>query len=96
MSYIRPRILDCGTVIYPKRGWEPPPLIPGYSRKSNNPHSADAWIFIPDWDCCEYRKEFIVQRGVCRCEVLIHKCQHKSQKDLQVNTSICESCKINE
>lgn len=96
MSYIRPRKLDDGTVIYPKRGWEPPPLIPGYVRKSNNPRSADAWIFIPTWNFCEYRKEFIVQRENCRCETLIHRCQHKTQKDLKVDAVVCETCKINE
>jgi len=96
MTYIRPRILEDGTVIYPRRGWEPPPPIPGYTRKSRNPKSGDAWIFLPDWNFCEHRKEFTVQREGCRCETLIYRCQHTTQKDLLLNTAICEACKLNE
>ena len=94
MQILRPRKLIDGSIMYPKRGWEPPPPIPGYTRKSNDPRSADAWVFIPDWNSCEYRKEYIVQRKGCRCETLVYKCQQESQIGLQVNTDICETCKL--
>lgn len=94
MQTLRPRKLTDGSIMYPKRGWEPPPPIPGYIRKSHNPQSADAWVFIPVWNECKYRKEFIVKREGCQCETMVYECQHKSQIGKRVNTPVCESCKL--
>ncbi len=94
MQTLRPRKLADGSIMYPKRGWEPPPPIPGYTRKSHNPKSADAWVFIPDWNACKYRKELIVNREGCQCETMVYECQHKSKVGLRVNTPICDGCKL--
>ena len=51
----RPRLLSDGTITYPHRGWEPPPVPAGYRRKSADLKSADAWIMLPVLPACEDR-----------------------------------------
>jgi hypothetical protein len=94
-TYTQPHRLDDGTLIYPRRGWEPPPPIEGYRRKSNNPRSADAWIFVPCWSDCKFRRSEQVKKEGCRCVTFFHTCTN----DLVgvgrvVTTSICAHCKV--
>ncbi len=96
MKPLRPRKLDNGTIVYPKRGLHPPPPIPGYYRKSDNPRSFDAWIFLPDWKACPFRAEELIQRkdaSCCNCLVYSFYCTHPEEQGLVINTTICESCK---
>jgi len=96
MTYIRPRKLPNGIIVYPKRGWEPPPSIEGYTRQSNNPRRIGAWIFIPDWKHCKYREEHTVKRTNCGCETFVYSCNHPDFQGTQTTTAICEGCKYHE
>jgi hypothetical protein len=58
-THARPRLLNDGTIAYPKRGWEPPAIPAGYERKSNDLRSADAWIFIPIIKPCKHRQRHL-------------------------------------
>jgi hypothetical protein len=86
---LRPRRLADGTVIYPMRGWEPPPAIPGYRRLSMDPKSPDAWAFAPELEPCEFRDERQVQRESCKCWTLVQYCT-KAQQEVQ--TGYCTTC----
>ncbi len=87
-----PRILEDGTVIYPKRGKEPPPCLDGYVRKAEQ--GPDAWILIPLWRYCEYRTHIKRKREDCNCEVLIPICGHSNSNGIEVTLKICEVCKL--
>jgi hypothetical protein len=97
MKYVRPRKMPDGSLAYPKRGWEPPPSIPGYKRKSSNPHSADAWIFLPVWQPCVYRDEIEVSRRACGCISYSYICIHPDDvcNGCTVSADICNECKLN-
>jgi hypothetical protein len=71
-SFDRPRIFADGTIAYPKRGWEPPPPIDGYHRKSTNTRSSDAWVFIPDWPPCKCRSIEYVEKPCGAINVIAH------------------------
>ena len=93
MEPLRSRKLDNGTIVYPKRGALPPPPIAGYYRKSDNPRSADAWIFLPDWKACPFRREELIYRDGCNCLAYSFYCVHPEEQGLGINVTICESCK---
>jgi hypothetical protein len=94
-KYNKPHILDNGTLIYPKRGWEPPPLVEGYQRKSNNPKNSDAWVLIPIWTTCCFRSRVQIPKEGCRCVTFYHICTNKEiGKDVIVNLNLCSSCKF--
>jgi hypothetical protein len=87
MAHGRPNKAVDGVLTYPQRGWEPPPEIAGYRRKSNNLKSPDAWTFIPILPPCEYRsiKEKI---GQCGAISIKYFCKGTRINDL----SICGRC----
>jgi hypothetical protein len=89
MANTKPRIMKDGSIVYPMRGYEPPPSIQGYTRKSNDPRSNDAWIFIPDFKTCKYRKEQEVLKPTCNCYTFISIC---TLSGLEINTTTCETC----
>lgn len=93
-KYLTPRKLADGTVIYPKCGWEPPPSIEGYRRKSNNPRSIEAWMFVPEWVDCSFRAEETRRRESCRCLTLVNVCKHPKMQGKVVGTAICDACKL--
>jgi hypothetical protein len=93
--YTKPHVLDDGTLVYPKRGWEPPPLIEGYCRKSNNPKNSDAWILIPIWTTCIFRKQIQVRKEGCRCVTIYHVCTNENIGcETVVNLNLCSKCKF--
>lgn len=93
-TYNKPHVLDSGILIYPKRGWEPPPPIEGYRRKSNDPRNSDAWIFIPEWAECPFRDKREVRKEGCRCMTYFHVCTNTLVGlDTPVNMNLCNSCK---
>lgn len=95
IRYNKPHVLDDGTLAYPKRGWEPPPLIEGYRRKSDNPRNSDAWILVPIWSTCVYRKQVQVRKAGCRCITMYHACTNENIGiDTIVNLSLCSTCKF--
>jgi hypothetical protein len=85
-----PRILDDGTIIYPKKGKEPPPCLEGYRRKAEQ--GPDAWILIPLWRDCDFRQQVLRRREDCNCEMLVNVCGHPLGQNLELTISICESC----
>ena len=93
-TFNKPHVLDNGTLIYPKRGWEPPPPIEGYQRKSDNPKNSDAWIFVPAWANCPFRKAQEVRKEGCRCMTYFHTCTNEKVGNNPVVTikscSLCE------
>lgn len=48
-SFAKGRLMPDGSIIYPKKGFEPPPPIEGYNRDPGN-----AWRFIPLWPACKF------------------------------------------
>ena len=93
-KYLTPRKLPDGSIMYPKRGWEPPPPIEGYRRKSMNPRSSDAWVFIPEWLDCPFRVEKTQRRESCRCLTLVNICIHPKMRGKIVSTNICDACTL--
>ena len=51
----RPREMSDGSLVYIKRGWEPPSVPDGYRRKSENLHSSEAWVMLPILPECSRR-----------------------------------------
>lgn len=94
MKYTRPREMPDGTLVYPHRGFEPPPLIPGYRRKSNNPRSGDAWVMIPEWQDCKYRCRIELQKTTCRCLTFAFTCNHPDYVGPHLSAEICKSCPL--
>jgi hypothetical protein len=83
----RPRILSDGTITYPKKGWEPPPVPEGYRRKGSNLRSSDAWVFIPVLQECP-RRSFHITYTICGAARLSYRCAlHGDVKPPQ-----CKSC----
>lgn len=69
----RPRFMADGTIVYPKRGWEPPPIPAGYRRKSDNLRSADAWIMLPVLPDCQQR-QIITKETPCGAVKITYRC----------------------
>jgi hypothetical protein len=55
MGQGRPQKAPDGTLTYPQRGFEPPPVPFGYRRKTTDLKNADAWTFIPIIPPCDDR-----------------------------------------
>lgn len=91
-KYARPRIFPDGTIVYPRLGWEPPPAIPGYIRKGNNPRSSDAWTFIPIWNKCPHRIEKVKKRENCQCLMIYHVCDLNG--NIPIDTKLCPNCPL--
>lgn len=83
----RPHKASDGTISYPKRGWEPPPIPDGYQRKSTNLKSSDAWIFIPILPPCQHRT-VVVETGHCGAQAYKYSCRDVRLYDL----SRCGRC----
>lgn len=65
----RPRILADGTMVYPSRGWQLPPVPSGDRRKSEDLRSADTWIFIPTIPRCGYREHQVESSPCGACKI---------------------------
>lgn len=86
-SKTRPRVMPNGDLVYPKRGWEPPPVPDGYRRKSQDLTSPDAWVLVPDLPPCERRREE-VQVADCGKAKVTYFC---SEQEL-INSAQCLRC----
>jgi len=98
-KYTKPHVFDNGILAYPKRGWEPPPLIEGYKRKSDNPRNSDAWVLLPVWQDCPFRLRVQVRKDGCRCITFYHTCNNQNIIALHgdrvvANLNLCSSCKF--
>jgi hypothetical protein len=73
VTHGRPRIFANGTIAFPKRGWEPPPVPAGYRRKVSNLRSSDAWVFLPVLDACQHRAKSVTYT-VCGAATIVYHC----------------------
>jgi len=83
----RPHRMSDGTLVYIKKGWEPPAVPEGYRRKSNNLKSPDAWILIPVLPPCETR-ESTEEMGRCGAIKIMYHCRGARIHDL----TTCHKC----
>lgn len=82
------RLLDDGTLVVEKVGWEPPAVPKGYRRKSNDLRSEDAWVFLSEYPACPKRQLLLDQapcgkldvKAICRDGVRL------------VNLETCRKC----
>lgn len=49
-TFGRARRLPDGSLLFKKKGWEPPPVPEGFKRDPKN-----AWHFVPTFPLCEFR-----------------------------------------
>jgi len=89
MGHGRPTKAADGTLVYPQRGWEPPPVPAGYQRKNNNLKSADAWTMIPILTPCKYRTT-VMNTGYCGAQTIKYFCKGRRLYDL----STCHRCSM--
>lgn len=85
-----PRILENGIIIYPHRGSQLPPCLEGYRRKAEQ--GPDAWVLIPLWKSCEFRRQILQRREDCNCEIFVSVCGHPLANSIELTVSCCESC----
>lgn len=82
------RIMPDGSVVYVKKGWEPPPDIPGYRRDPN-----DKWKFLPLWVPCKTRAQ-VKQMKPCGAITVLTVCTNgecpKHQQPLVLTD--CANC----
>lgn len=88
----KPQVLTTGEVVYQQVTWEPPPLIPGYRRKSNNPKHKDAWTLVPDVEKCVYSKLESKIAPNCKCERFVLSCTHEQHPGLISSYEQCLTC----
>ena len=86
-----PEIQEDGTIVYPKIGWEPPPVPPGYKRKSDDLGSEDAWTLVRIQPLCRFCKLVQVKRGNCGCLRVVPTCTYRGKSE-NIDVDRCESC----
>lgn len=93
-SLRKPRLLIDGTVVYNKLDgdWEPPPLLPGYRRKSNDPASLDAWILVPKRKMCQYMEFEQYRPPTCDCFRVRLLCVRENPPIVLQYRNSCEIC----
>jgi hypothetical protein len=78
-----PTILNDGTIIYKKVGWEPPLNIDGYERDKEN-----RWVFHPLWPECDTRNAEAILAGSCQCLQIKMTCDGQP-----VSLERCQECR---
>lgn len=92
-GYIRPRVHKDGTIVYPKKGWEPPPVPDGYERKTTNLKSSDAWTFVPKFANCKYRVLVEGKSMSCGCMAMILHCKRTGEL-VKIDGAACPACDL--
>lgn len=92
-----PKVLEDGTLVYEQNGWEPPQDHEGYRRKSNDPRSPEAWMFVPTWNPCQHRK-FVNGVKPCGCLKInaVCTCEACPLYRLGVTAEQCADCQFAE
>ncbi len=80
-----------GTLVYNKEGWEPPPVPPGYHRKSEDLTSRDAWIFILDKPLCKHLVLHKIKSPACKCVRVIPACRFEEKLRIAMRSK-CSKC----
>lgn len=87
-SFSRARMLSDGSIVYPKKGFEPPPPIEGYERDPGDP-----WHFKPIWPDCKARIQTLYLKK-CGATGILSVCANqecpKFQKQLTLTD--CQGC----
>lgn len=91
----QPKIMEDGSLVYPRTGFEPPVVPEGYYRKSDNIRDDGAWTFIPLWPPCGDRSTANTVRS-CGCVQINAMCgskdsQHHGQR---VVLTECLACPV--
>lgn len=86
-----PEIRDDGTIIYPKIGWEPPPVPPGYKRKSDDLSRDDAWTLVRIEPLCTFCKLVQTRRKNCGCLRVVPTCTYRGKSE-NIDFDRCDSC----
>lgn len=75
-AHIEPPVITLdGTLIFAQTGWEPPPVVPGYQRKSSDLTSDDAWVLAPLEPICKHLELKVAERGSCGYHRIARKCK---------------------
>lgn len=82
------RMMDDGTVVVEKIGWEPPAVPKGYRRKSKDLRSDDAWVLLPEYPECPKRRLILDQ---ARCGKVDVKAICRDGPKM-VNLETCRKC----
>ena len=77
----RPNILDNGTIVYARVGWEPPPVPPGYQRKSHDLTSDDAWVLVRKEPLCQHCSLLRIRRENCNCLRIVPTCTYQGKSE---------------
>lgn len=87
----RPRFQADGSIIYPKKGHEPPPDLDGYQRDPGN-----YWRFTPLWQSCAWRLQNQFLKA-CGAVGILSICTHPegpTENNREVQFSQCCSCPL--
>lgn len=89
-TFARARFLPDGSLVYPKKGFEPPPPIEGYERDKGN-----KWRFIPLWPDCKTRARML-QLKKCGAYSVTMVCTNQECPLLQQGLGIqdCNNCRF--
>jgi hypothetical protein len=94
----RAEVLPDGTIVYERKpgDWEPPRDHKGYRRKSNDPKSDDAWVFIPDWPQCPNRSLNTQRKTGCGCLLVEMTCKDRRSPSFgkEVELETCQECTL--
>ena len=87
-SFGTPRTQRDGSITYPKKGWEPPPEIEGYTRDPRN-----KWRFIRKWLPCKSRQETKLTKPCGAIQIVaLCECKGCPMYSLTVRAVDCEAC----
>ena len=89
-SFARGRFMPDGSLVYPKKGFEPPPPVEGYERDPGN-----AWRFLPLWPACQTRARML-QMKKCGAFNVVMVCSNGACEYAQnpVTLQICQGCPL--
>ena len=87
-SFGKGRFMPDGSLTYPKKGWEPPPDLEGYTRDPGN-----AWRFLPLWPVCldRTRTAYIQKCGAYNVIMTCHSAECPANGE-KVTLSLCQGC----
>lgn len=90
-----PKLMEDGSLVYPRTGWEPPRVPEGYNRKSDDPKSDDAWVFLPEWPPCVDR-EMANTVLPCGCIKMNAICASlvSGKHGSRVSVDLCRQCPV--
>lgn len=91
LGFGRARFQPDGSVIYPKKGNEPPPDLDGFERDPGN-----AWRFKPLWKSCAHRMQNQYLKS-CGALGIISFCTHPdgpTDNQREVDYDVCSQCPL--